>query len=285
MKNITEILSQIEFFNIGPFKFYTYGIIIGISVIILIVNFFKRLPLKISNNNSLYISIAIISLFSIFCARAFFVLQNWSYYSSNLTEIIDLTKGGYTIFGILAGGLIGYFISWNIILRNNHKDLNAFDLPDNLFLFLPLSQAIGRVANFVNQELYGPPTDLPWGIYIQPDKREQGYEQYEYFHPAFLYESILNILSFVILNTIDNKIIKGRNKHKGLITGLYFVNYGIIRMITERFRIDNQPIFLEMIKTQDIYCLLMILLGLGIIFINRSQGKVSHESQKFDNNR
>jgi len=77
---------------------------------------------------------------------------------------------------------------------------------------LPLGQAIGRLGNWFNQELYGRPTNLPWGIYIRPENRLSGYEQFSHFHPLFLYESLWCLGIFIFLYLLTNNFHKARTR-------------------------------------------------------------------------
>jgi phosphatidylglycerol:prolipoprotein diacylglycerol transferase len=98
---------------------------------------------------------------------------------------------------------------------------------------LLLAQAIGRWGNFFNQELYGYPTNLPWGIYIAPEHRLPGFETYQRFHPTFLYESLLNFAGFVVL------LYLARNWRKNRLWGDVLFTYGIIYPVI-RFFIEFQ---------------------------------------------
>jgi phosphatidylglycerol:prolipoprotein diacylglycerol transferase len=101
---------------------------------------------------------------------------------------------------------------------------------------LILAQAIGRWGNFFNQELYGYPTDLPWGIYIDPANRLPGFEGYTHFHPLFLYESLWNLLGFAILFFINRKY--GKKLLDGEVTIAYFMYYSVGRFILEGMKIE-----------------------------------------------
>ncbi len=105
---------------------------------------------------------------------------------------------------------------------------------------MPLGQAIGRWGNYFNQELYGRPTNLPWGIPISPAYRVAGYEQFKYFHPTFLYESLLNLSLFLILLTLQ----RTRRSALGTTSALYLIGYALIRIAMEQFRIDVTPTLL-----------------------------------------
>ena len=101
---------------------------------------------------------------------------------------------------------------------------------------LILAQAIGRWGNFFNQELYGYPTSLPWGIYIDPANRLPGYEAYSHFHPLFLYESLWNLMGFGILLFINRKY--GSRLLAGELTLGYIMYYSVGRFILEGMKID-----------------------------------------------
>jgi phosphatidylglycerol:prolipoprotein diacylglycerol transferase len=99
-----------------------------------------------------------------------------------------------------------------------------------------IAQAIGRWGNLVNQEAYGPPTDLPWAIYIAPSHRLPGYEQYSHFHPLFLYESIWTFAGWLLLGWLSRRF-PDRLK-KGDLTALYFLWYPLGRFFIEGLRVD-----------------------------------------------
>jgi len=100
---------------------------------------------------------------------------------------------------------------------------------------LPVGQAIGRLGNYFNQELYGLPTNLPWGIYIKPENRIERLAGYEYFHPLFFYEAVWDIIIFIILVIIINII---RKPKPGLFFFTYLGLYGFGRFWLEFLRIN-----------------------------------------------
>jgi hypothetical protein len=101
-------------------------------------------------------------------------------------------------------------------------------------LGLPLGQIVGRFGNWFNQELYGRPTDLPWGLEIDPEHRLAGYEGSELFHPTFAYEILWNIALLGLLLWIDRK----RVLKPGALFAVYLIGYGIGRILIELVRID-----------------------------------------------
>ena len=101
---------------------------------------------------------------------------------------------------------------------------------------LYIAQAIGRWGNFFNSEAFGAPTNLPWKLYIAPQYRPIPYQDYQYFHPAFLYESILDLAVFAILLVLTKT---GRLKKDGNLTLIYLILYSLVRIFVEMFRLDS----------------------------------------------
>ena len=118
---------------------------------------------------------------------------------------------------------------------NKHK-FSALKLADICALGLPIAQAIGRWGNFFNSEAFGTPTTLPWKLYIAPQYRPIPYQDCEFFHPAFLYESILDVVVFAILLFIMKKSFA---KKEGNLALIYLILYSIVRILVESVRIDS----------------------------------------------
>jgi prolipoprotein diacylglyceryl transferase len=101
---------------------------------------------------------------------------------------------------------------------------------------IPLGQAIGRLGNWFNQELFGRPTDLPWGLKIDPENRPSGYTQVTTFHPTFLYEALWNLALAGLLVLYERWRPGGR---PGRLFALYVAGYGLGRLWVEALRIDE----------------------------------------------
>lgn len=161
-------------------------------------------------------------------ARAYHVIDQWSYYVQHPAQIIG--GQGLGIFGALAGGAVG------LIIYTRWKKIGTLRWLDILAPGVILAQGIGRWGNFFNQELYGYPTDLPWGIYIDPANRLPGYESYTHFQPLFLYESLLDVLSCVLLIVLAHK--KLNRLKDGDVFLLYVTYYSVVRFILEGYKIE-----------------------------------------------
>ena len=157
------------------------------------------------------------------------------YYLTHPLDILTTWRGGLGMPGALIGGVLGLYI----FARRNK--LNLAMILDAAAPGVALAQAIGRWGNYVNQELYGPPTDLPWGITIRPENRISGYEGFERFHPLFLYESLWNLASFFFLTWLWRKY--GPRMKTGDLFFVYLITYPVGRFLLEFLRLDYVPLF------------------------------------------
>ena len=167
-------------------------------------------------------------------ARLLHVAVNWPFYSKNLSSIFAFRQGGLAIQGVIIGGFIALIIFARI------RKIDFWGFADSIAPALALGQAIGRWGNFFNQEAYGRPTSSKIGIFISPENRLNDYKSYEYFHPTFLYESIANLLLFVILIVLHIVFKKKKDKvPNGVIFNLYLIIYSLYRIFIEYYRIDS----------------------------------------------
>ena len=221
--NMTEIA-----FHIGGLAVGWYGIMITIGVLsalgIALIETKRRGE---SAEHIINMALLVIPL-GIIGARLYHVIDQWEYYSQNPGLIIGGRGPG--IFGAIIGGALG------LIIYTWWKKLSTLRWLDIVAPGLILAQAIGRWGNFFNQELYGYPTNLPWGIYIDPAHRLPGYENYSHFHPLFLYESLWNLLGFAILMLLGRKL--SRRLRDGDIFFLYVIHYSIGRFFLEGLKLD-----------------------------------------------
>ena len=201
---------------------YCYAILI-VSAFVIAIILWKKDDKKygIDFENILEVLIIVIPI-SIICARMYYVLFDLSYYIKNPIEIFNIRNGGLAIYG----GIIGAVIT--IIIYCRVKKMNILDMLDYIAPYLALGQAIGRWGNFFNGEAHGTVTNNIFRMGIV----ENG--QYMEVHPTFLYESICNLIIFVILFLLRNK-----RKYKGQITYIYLSLYGFIRAIIEGLRTDS----------------------------------------------
>jgi phosphatidylglycerol:prolipoprotein diacylglycerol transferase len=169
-------------------------------------------------------------------ARLYHVLVQWAYYQKHWTEILAIWEGGLAIHGAVLAGALALWI-----FARRH-DLSFKKLAAMLAAILPLGQAIGRWGNYFNQELYGWPTTLPWGIPIEPAYRSMELAGSTYFHPMFLYESLANLFLALLLWRIIVPALRQKSD-LGLAKAVatYIGGYSLIRLATEFGRVDYTP--------------------------------------------
>src|SRR3989344_1066842 len=194
------IVAQIK---IGFLTIHLYGLIIAVSIYagyLLAKRRFSayRIPRKIFDDPILLLPLVL----AIVGARLYHVLDYWLVYSQRPIEIFYITSGGLGIWGAIAGAVLGF---WFVAKVRNLNFLSTLDLASPSLL---LGQAIGRIGNYVNQEGFGPPTSLPWGVYINPDRRPAIYSQYNFFHPTFFYEAFIDLIFFVLILSLASRLKK-----------------------------------------------------------------------------
>jgi prolipoprotein diacylglyceryl transferase len=159
-------------------------------------------------------------------------MTDWPTYfgpgGSGLAGAVAIWEGGLGIWGAVALGAVGAWIG----CRRAGVPLPPW--ADALAVGLPLAQAIGRLGNWFNQELFGRPTDLPWGLEIDPVNRPPGYAEYATFHPTFLYEALWLVLVAVVVARVDRRWTLGH----GRAFALYVAAYCLGRFGVELLRID-----------------------------------------------
>ncbi len=227
-------------FNINPVAFSLFGLEVRWYALIITFGIIcgtlfaiweaKRVGLTTDN----ILDIVLIGIPSaVLCARIYYVAFEWSYYKEHLDEIFSIWNGGIAIYG----AIIGCFISTYIYCKIKNVSLGKmFDIGS---FGLLIGQAIGRWGNFVNAEAHGDATDLPWRMYIESIGKA--------VHPTFLYESLWNVIGFVILFLYRKK-----KQFDGEILLMYITWYGVGRAIIEGMRTDSLYIGNTGIRTSQV---------------------------------
>ena len=234
-----NFLPQPILFQWGFLTIYWYGLFVVSGIIAGLVVVLRLAKRQGISSDEVYNLGFYLVIFSLLGARFYSVLLDLPYYLQNPGQIIAVWNGGLAIHGGIIGGAITLFIySW--------KKRQSFWLwADLLAVALPLGQAIGRFGNYFNQEIFGQPTDLAWGIPIALQNRPLEYLSSQYFHPTFLYESGLNLVNFVVLLSLFFWINKRNQesgiRNQGLVILVYLINYSLIRIGMEFLRLDTTP--------------------------------------------
>lgn len=215
-------------FSVFNLEIYWYGIVAVIAIIVGLVIILQIAKKKQVSSDHIYNLLFWLIIFGLIGGRLVHVIGDWGYYKNNLSQIIKVWQGGLAFFGVLMASIGVVFVYGKV------KKISFWLLSDLIVVALPLMQAMARWGNYFNQELYGQPTDLPWGIPIDIDKRLVGLEGQVYYHPVFLYESLLMILIFVLLLYLFQS-----NKLKtGQLTLFYFLLFSVERFFLDYLRID-----------------------------------------------
>jgi phosphatidylglycerol:prolipoprotein diacylglycerol transferase len=228
-------------FEIGPLVVHWYGVLIVVGI--LAGGLVATLEAKRRGQNPQHVWNGLIwcIIFGFLGARLYHVLSvpadgtgGFRSYVEDPIAIFQVWDGGLGIYGAIAGGVVG------LLLYARRHQLNGWRWLDIGTPGLVLAQATGRWANFVNQELYGPPTTLPWGLSIAAEHRIPRYSDLTLypsdtirFHPTFLYESLWDLGIFVLLMWVERRWAEGLRD--GDVFLVYLVLYGLGRLWTEQF--------------------------------------------------
>lgn len=246
-------------FHWGPLNVHWYGIIIA-SAVILALWLSIREGRRIGIPEDDFYDVLLWSLpIAVICARTYYVVFQWAYYSQHPSEIIAIWEGGIAIYGALIGGLIT--ILWFYHVRH----LNPWQFLDVLAPSVILAQAIGRWGNFMNQEAYGVITTKAYlmALHLPTWIVNQMYIGGAYRVPTYLYESVGDLLGFIILISL-------RHRHHCLKQGEvlcgYLGWYAVVRMIVEGMRTDS--LMLGQLRVSQ-WLSVIILVAVVIIVIYR----------------
>ncbi|HWJ54238.1 MAG TPA: prolipoprotein diacylglyceryl transferase, partial [Propionibacteriaceae bacterium] len=213
-----------------PIRAYALCIIAGIIVAMVIST--RRWRARGGTSDSLEAVVAVAVPFGIIGARLYHVATDYHLYFGPGRHPVDALKiweGGLGVWGAIAFGALG---AWLVARR---RQIRFLALLDALAPGLLVAQAIGRLGNWFNQELFGRPTSLPWGLQIDAQYRPAGFEQFDTFHPTFLYEMLWNLAAAGVLVLLDRRFRLGHGK----VFALYVLLYTAGRFWIEALRIDT----------------------------------------------
>ena len=254
-------------FTLFGLDIYFYGVIIAMGFILAALYCAKRAPEFGLTSDNLYELVIWLIPICIIGARLYYVLFKLDYFVANPDKIFALRDGGLAIYGGIIGGLLGGCITAKILKQ---KIMPILDVAVLGFL---IGQGIGRWGNFMNQEAYGAPTDLPWGM-VSENTHMQA------VHPCFLYESLWCLLGFVLIHFLSKRF----QKYSGQVFYFYLVWYGFERMIVEGLRTDSLYLPFEVfgmpIRVSQVLSALILIFGIVMLIINRKK-----EDKFYDNYR
>ena len=218
-------------FSIFGFPVYFYGITMALSIFsgIYIAYFLYKKIYDIVLAEKIIDFSPYLIILGIIGARIYYCFVNYQYYFIHPAEIFYIRQGGLSIHGMIIIGVLSLFIFSRIYKM---PFLKLFDV---FMCGTALAQSIGRWGNFFNSEAFGYPTNLPWKLFIPVESRPLQFIDFQYFHPTFLYESILDFIIFVFLILFLKKF----SNRPGLTAGVYLFLYSIVRIFVEQLRLDS----------------------------------------------
>jgi prolipoprotein diacylglyceryl transferase len=240
---------------------YALAILLGIIFAILVVN--QRLTSR-GAEKWVVVDVALYAVpLGILGGRLFHVATHPSDYffeGANLWRVFYVWEGGLAIFGALLGGALGAWIGTRLV------GMRFWSFADALAPGLLVAQGLGRLGNYFNQELFGAPTNLPWGLRIDSGNRAipAGLPEDTLFHPTFLYEMLWNFFGALVLLAV----LKRFGVQWGRLFGLYLVWYGFGRFLLETIRLDVAEVFFGL-RSNQWAALAAIAVGLAIFVIQK----------------
>jgi phosphatidylglycerol---prolipoprotein diacylglyceryl transferase len=246
--------------SFGPLHVYWYGLFVVLGILAaLTVSLELARRFGLSPNKIFDLAFWMI-IGGIIGARLYHVALEWNYYSQNYWDILKVWQGGLAIHGGIIGGLaVLLFFCWK-------EKANVWLIAAVFAPGIALGQAIGRWGNYFNQELFGTPTKLPWGIPIDFMNRPDRYLSFDYFHPTFLYESLGDLLIFLILLFIAGQFLKKKLTNYKIIFLVYLILYSALRFCTEFIRTDVTA-FVFGYRWPQIFSLAIIIISFVLLFI------------------
>ncbi|MFF2390279.1 prolipoprotein diacylglyceryl transferase [Agromyces sp. NPDC058104] len=247
----------------------TYALCILVGIILAVVITSRRLT-KRGAEPGIVLDIALWAVpLGIIGARLYHVLthpDDYFYEGANVWNpfqpgaVWNIWEGGNAIYGALIGGAIG------VLIGCRFTGIRFLSFADALAPGLLVAQAIGRLGNWFNHELFGAPTDLPWGLEIEVDNAAwpQGLAEGTLFHPTFLYELVWNLAGAALIVLLERRI----NLRWGKAFAVYLIWYGLGRSFFESIRVDPSEMFLG-IRVNVWASFAAVVLGIVILLVQR----------------
>ena len=210
--------------SIGPLTAHYYGLIIAIGLILAVMYACRRSKEFGLKEDDILDGVIWVTPFAIVCARIYYVAFSWEMYADNPISALYIWEGGIAIYGGVIGAIIGMAVVSKI------KKVKFTAVLDVILMVFLLGQSIGRWGNFMNREAFGAATDSSFRLGLFNTRTGV----WEYYHPTFLYESLWNLMGFILLATLA-----GKRKYDGQIALGYAAWYGLGRTLIEGLRVDS----------------------------------------------
>ena len=250
--------------QLGPISIRWYAIFIVSGLLLAVYLAMKEAPRRKIIPDDILDFILIAFPLAIIGARIYYVIFDWSYYASQpFSEVFAIWNGGLAIYGGLITGAIVLFVF------SYYRAINPLDFLDVAAPGVMIAQAIGRWGNFINQEAYGKIVDNL--NYLPSFIKNQMYIDGSYRVPTFLYESLWNLLGFIIIMALRHR---PRFLKQGEIAFFYLIWYGCGRFVIEGMRTDSLMLF--GIRVSQWLSAILIAIGIALIIWRRKQKDIPY---------
>jgi len=258
--HVNEVAIPIgQMLGFGDYAIRWYGILIALGFLLAMVYVSFTVKKMNIDMSRLFDAVIVGLIGSIVCARLYYVIfYPGDKYIKNPVEILKIHDGGIALYGSLIGALVFGGLAAKL------RKLRVLAVLDIASLGFLIGQAVGRWGNFVNQECFGTPTMLPWGMSSDNTGNIT-------VHPCFLYESLLCLLGFVLLHFFNTKM----RRYDGQTFLLYIVWYGAVRFFIEGLRTDSLMLHVVNLRVSQVVAAGCVIVGLILLFVFRHKTNLS----------
>jgi len=243
--------------QLGPLELRAYGVLIAIGALVAVWLTTRRWEQGGGDPEAIQKIAMWVIPAGVIGARLYHVITDFDRFRGDYIEVLYIWKGGLGIWGAVAlGTLVGVWIA-------RREGYEVPTLLDSVAPALPLAQAIGRFGNWFNQELFGEPTDLPWGLKIDANQRPDEYLDVATFHPTFLYESLWNLVLAAVIIWVVPRVMP--NLMAGRLFAVYVAGYTIGRLWIELMRVDHATTIFG--ARVNVWMSILVFLGAAVVVL------------------
>jgi prolipoprotein diacylglyceryl transferase len=215
--------------HLGPIPLHMYGLLLAVGVVVATLIAERRWQHWGHDRKEIGDIAVVVVICGVVGARLYHVASDYELFTgSHWVRAFEIWRGGLSIWGVILGGAIG------VLVMTWRRHLDTLGIMDAIAAGLLAAQGIGRWGNYFNQELFGEPTRLPWGLEIDLAHRPKGFEQFSTFHPTFLYESLYCLALLALLFWVERRF----TLRRGQSFAFYVSTYTFGRFWLENLRID-----------------------------------------------
>jgi len=245
--------------HLGPIPLHVYGLLLAVGVVVGTLIAERRWQRWGHPRREIGDIIVVVVICGVVGARLYHVATDYQLFKHDWLRVFEIWRGGLSIWGVIIGGVVG------VVFMARRHHLDTLGIMDAMAPGLLAAQVIGRWGNYFNQELFGEPTRLPWGLEIDPVHRPKGYEQYKTFHPTFLYESLYCALLLGVLFAVERRF----RFRRGQSITLYIAMYTFGRFWLENLRIDPAHLVLGLRVNAWVSLLACVGATVGFVWLGR----------------